>query len=96
MYRKVLTTEKRCVIIQLYRKSTTERSEQMVNENLLKAEIAKNGISMGQLAESLGMSRASMSMKIRNKRSFSLDEANAICKLLGICNCDEICRIFLN
>lgn len=68
----------------------------MVNENLLKGEIAKNGISMSELAEMVGISRTSMCMKIKNKRSFTLDEANRICKILNITNTDDICLIFLN
>lgn len=70
--------------------------EAMVNENLLKSEIAKNGITMGELATKIGISRTSMSLKVKNRRSFTLDEANEICKILNITDKNDICLIFLN
>lgn len=57
----------------------------MLNANALRAEIARNGMTQGQVAERIGMSATTFSQKIRNN-GFGLDEADALIHLLGIQN----------
>lgn len=57
----------------------------MLNANLLKAEIAKNGLTQRDVAKSIGMSANTFSKKINNG-SFGLSEAEQLIQLLGIQN----------
>lgn len=55
----------------------------MFNSNELKAEIARNGYTQGQVAEMLGMSANTFSAKMK-KGKFGLDEADRMIDILGI------------
>lgn len=55
----------------------------MLNANLLRAEIARNGMTQGQVAERIGMSANTFSFKMRNN-GFGLVEADKLIELLGI------------
>ena len=55
----------------------------MLNANALRAEIARNGMTQGQVAEQIGMTPTTFSQKIRNN-GFGLDEADKLIALLGI------------
>ena len=57
----------------------------MLDANALKAEIVRNGMTQGQVAERIGMSATTFSQKIRNN-GFGLDEADKLILLLGIQN----------
>ena len=50
----------------------------MVNTNKLLGKIKENGISVSDLAKRLGVSRPTITAKIQNKRSFTIDEMVAI------------------
>ena len=57
----------------------------MLDANALRAEIARNGMTQGQVATKIGMSAYTFSKKIRNN-GFGLEEADKIIALLGISN----------
>lgn len=57
----------------------------MLDANALKAEIVRNGMTQGQVAEIIGMSANTFSAKIRNN-GFGLDEADKLIEVLGIEN----------
>ena len=57
----------------------------MLNANALRAEIARNGMTQGQVAESIGMTATTFSKKLRDN-GFGLDEADKLIALLGIQN----------
>lgn len=67
----------------------------MVNKNLLKGKIVASGISRKELAHRLGMSESTLSDKINGKRSFTVDEAEELCRILGIESDEEKVAIFL-
>lgn len=50
----------------------------------LKGRLAEAGMTQSELADSLGMSRATLSMKMNGKREFTLAELRIIVKLLNI------------
>ena len=67
----------------------------MLNANLLKAEIARNGMSQRDVAKSIGMSANTFSKKIKNG-TFGITEADQMIKLLGIQNPSAIFLIKSN
>lgn len=54
-----------------------------MNVNLFKSELIKNGYTQASLAKKIGISQSTMSRKLRNN-SFTIEEAEAIIKILGI------------
>ena len=52
----------------------------MIDSNLFKYVIRKNGDSMNDLAIALGLSRTSLSLKINNRSDFKLSEVQEISK----------------
>lgn len=69
---------------QLVYKFTKGEDYKMTNTDLLKGEIKKHGMKEEEFASLLGMSSASFSYKINNKRSFTVSEIIRICELLDI------------
>lgn len=57
--------------------------------NALKAEMAKNGVNIGELAKHMGIGRATMGKKLRTGK-FGLDEVNEMIRFLKIENPAEI------
>lgn len=55
----------------------------MLNVNALRAEIARNGMTQGQVAECIGITPTTFSKKMKTN-GFGLDEADKIIELLGI------------
>lgn len=55
----------------------------MLNVNALRAEIARNGMTQGQVAQCIGMSATTFSRKIKNN-GFKIDDAEKLIDLLGI------------
>lgn len=55
----------------------------MLNVNALRAEIARNGMTQGQVAERIGITATTFSKKMKTN-GFGLDEADKIIELLGI------------
>ena len=68
----------------------------MVQTNLLKGKIVSSGVSRKELAEKAHMAESTLSDKINGKRSFTVDEAEIICDVLGIESCEEKVSIFLH
>lgn len=57
----------------------------MLNANALRAEIARNGMTQGQVAERIGMSATTFSKKMKTN-GFGMNEAEKLIDLLGIQN----------
>ena len=57
----------------------------MLNVNALRAEIARNGMTQGQVAERIGMSATTFSKKMKTN-GFGMNEAEKLIDLLGIQN----------
>ena len=68
----------------------------MVNKNLFLSAIVKKGYNLGTLAKSIGMSKNTMTSRVKGKTSFRLDEIDRICNVAGIDNDKEKCEIFLH
>ena len=62
----------------------------MLDAKALRAEIARNGMTQGQVADRIGMTASTFSRKM-NTNGFGINEADEIIKLLGIQN---PCAIF--
>ena len=54
-----------------------------MNVNLFKSELIKNGYTQASLAKKIGISQSTLNRKLRNN-SFTIEEAEAIIKILGI------------
>ncbi|MBO7675892.1 MAG: DUF739 family protein [Erysipelotrichaceae bacterium] len=65
----------------------------MFQPNLLKAAIARAGLTQGEFARGIGISLNSMTSRMNKSVSFNIDEVDKAKQVLGIDN-DEICRIF--
>ena len=68
----------------------------MLNKNLLKSMIVRNGYTQEKLAEVLGMSANTLSSRITGTSSFNLDEIDKICEVLNIVDNNEKADIFLS
>lgn len=55
----------------------------MINANLIRAKIVENGLTQAQVAEKLGMSKKTFSVKMNNGK-FGLDEAQKMIEILKI------------
>lgn len=64
--------------------------------NLLRAEIAFQGLSYREIAEKAKISKSSFSAKINGQRPFDTDEASRICEVLGITDNKKKADIFLS
>ncbi len=56
----------------------------MTDTNKLKAVLALRGMTAGDLAEKIGLSRQSISYKINNQREFRVKEIAAIAEVLNL------------
>ena len=63
--------------------------------NLLRAEIAAQGLSQREVAERAKISRSAFSAKINGQRPFDTEEAVRVCEVLGINDKQKKCDIFL-
>jgi len=66
----------------------------MINTEKLKRRMKASGITQSTLAAQIGISGSLLSMKIKNRRAMTLNEAEAIAKILGISD-DEFGEYFL-
>ena len=64
-----------------------------MNENLLRAYIANSGMSLTDFSSKMGVSTSTLYRKIKGKSHITLNEANAMVKILKIRNID-IVKIF--
>lgn len=63
-----------------------------MNTNKLKGKIVEKGLNIGDLADEIGMDRATLYRKIKEE-SFSIKEASLICEKLDLTR-DEVMAIF--
>lgn len=56
-----------------------------MNANLLRAELAKNGMTQKELAKAIGMAQSTLYRKIKNN-SFGIDDVRSIVSVLHIDN----------
>ena len=56
----------------------------MTNTKEFKIALLRKGITAGELAEMVGMSRPSLSYKINNQRMFTVTEISKISEILGL------------
>lgn len=63
--------------------------------NMLRAEIAAQGMSQREVAEKAHISRSAFSAKINGQRPFDTEEAVRLCDVLGITENWKKCEIFL-
>ena len=64
--------------------------------NLLRAEIAAQGLSQREVAQRAKISRSAFSAKINGQRPFDTEEAVRVCDVLGIDDDKKKCQIFLS
>lgn len=64
--------------------------------NLLRAEIAAQGLSQREVAQRAKISRSAFSAKINGQRPFDTEEAVRVCDVLGIDDDKKKCDIFLS
>lgn len=68
----------------------------MINVNKLKGKIVERGLIIEQLAERIGIDRSTFYRKLsQNGETFSIKEANLICKELNL-NVSEATSIFFS
>ena len=60
-----------------------------MNVNALKAEVVRNGLTMAQVAKLIGISKTTMSRRLK-KQDFGLDEAERLIDVLHIQNPGDI------
>ena len=65
-----------------------------MNKNLLKSIIYKKGLTIKKVAEMLGITRISLSIKISGKTPFSIKDIKNLRKILGLTD-KEIIKIFI-
>jgi plasmid maintenance system antidote protein VapI len=65
-----------------------------VNINKLKGKIVERGMNVEQLADAMGINRASMYRKLRKAEKITIGEALKIREILQLSNA-EACEIFL-
>ncbi|WP_277680354.1 helix-turn-helix domain-containing protein [Gracilibacillus dipsosauri] len=69
----------------------------MVNIMKLKGKIVERGMNVGQLAEKMGIDRATLYRRINNNGdSFTIREANQICEILDLSKEEAIAIFFKN
>lgn len=56
----------------------------MIDTRLLKAAIAKKGLTQAEVAKKMGISSQSLNGKLHNKTEFQLSEVMVLCKMLDI------------
>ena len=66
-----------------------------MNKNLLKSIIYKKGLTIKKVAEMLGITRISLSIKISGKTPFSIKDSKNLRKILGLTD-KEIIEIFID
>lgn len=65
------------------------RGLQLTNTKLLKERIARSGLKLAFIAQSMGLSRMGLYNKIYNRRPFNQYEIEALCNVLEI---ESICE----
>ena len=66
----------------------------MVNRELLQEKIKRSGYSQFEVAELIGISETSFSLKLNGKSEFKVSEADKLCNILKIKSSKNRCEIF--
>ena len=66
----------------------------MINTELLNGIIDRSGKSLGNIAEALGISLATLKSRITGKTSLRPEEIDVLCSVLGISSLSERMRVF--
>ena len=66
----------------------------MADTNRLNSIIKQRGIKKGVIAKRLGITHNTLTNKLDGSTDFKVSEAQALCKILGITDPEEKCRIF--
>ena len=67
----------------------------MLNVNLLKAAIVRQGYTQGEFAQKIGISTNTLTSRMSGTTPFNVDEIDKACDVLELNSCEEICSIFL-
>ena len=67
----------------------------MINKNLLLRRMKEAGYTQKRLAETIGISQTTMSLKVNGVTPFNTREAREICGKLGIARGSEKAAVFL-
>lgn len=67
----------------------------MLNANLLKAAIVREGFTQGEFAKKIGVSTNTLTSRMSGQTPFNVDEIDKICEVLKLDNYEEVCAIFL-
>lgn len=74
----------------LTQKCNKQGGMKMLNKNKLLGRMAEQGYTQKMLADELGIGTNTMNSKINGKSSFTLEQADCICAILGITEaCDK-------
>lgn len=68
----------------------------MLNKVTFLGIITKNGYTQRTFASIIGMHKNTFNAKINGRGSFTLEQVNLICRVLGVTDPLEKCAIFLN
>ena len=67
----------------------------MIDKRKLRARMIGAGFTQKALAAAVGISENTMCAKINGRSQFTVQEAEKVCRLLGIRTAGEKCQIFL-
>ena len=67
----------------------------MVNADMLRGKIAEKRTTVSELAEKMGIDKATLYRRLANGDSFSIGEARKVAEILGLSN-EEAIAIFFN
>ena len=68
----------------------------MLNANLLKAAIVREGLTQGEFAQKIGISHNTLTSRLSGTVPFTVDEVDKACEVLNLNDYEEICNIFLS
>ena len=66
----------------------------MIDVNKLKGRIVSAGHSQRSLAKEMGMNKNTLNSKVNGQSSFTVEEVERLCALIGIESATEKCDIF--
>jgi transcriptional regulator with XRE-family HTH domain len=68
----------------------------VLNVNLLKAAIVREGLTQGEFAQKIGISPNTLTSRLSGTVPFNVDEVDKACEVLNLNDYEEICNIFLS
>ena len=70
--------------------------DNLLDANLLKAAIVRNGMTQGEFAKAIGIAQNTLTSRLSGTSVFNLDEVDKACEVLYITDNCEKCNIFLS